>query len=157
MNWQEVCDNPLLKDLPFKIELNEWGQIVMTPASNKHGHYQSNIIRYLGQEISTGDLIAECSVQTPEGVKVADVVWLSDQFLKAHGYHTPYMQAPELCIEILSPSNTNEEMQHKMQLYFTAGAKEVWLCDESGQLRFFDPGGELERSRLFPNFPAQLP
>ncbi len=157
MNWQEVCDNPLLKDLPFKIELNEWGQIVMTPASNKHGHYQSKIIRYLGQKISAGDLIAECSVQTPEGVKVADAAWVSDQFLKAHGYHTPYMQAPELCIEILSPSNTPEEMQHKMQLYFKAGAKEVWLCDESGQLRFFGPGGESDRSRLFPNFPAQLP
>ena len=34
MDWLEVCQNKALQDLPFKIELNEWGQITMTPASN---------------------------------------------------------------------------------------------------------------------------
>jgi len=34
MNWQQVCENPTLKDLPFKIELNTFGQIIMSPASN---------------------------------------------------------------------------------------------------------------------------
>jgi len=33
MNWQEVCEIPQLKNLPFKIELNEYGRIVMPPAS----------------------------------------------------------------------------------------------------------------------------
>ena len=37
MNWIEVCQNKALQDLPFKIELNEWGQITMTPASNQPG------------------------------------------------------------------------------------------------------------------------
>ena len=32
MNWQEICNDPLLRELPYKIELNEWGKIVMTPA-----------------------------------------------------------------------------------------------------------------------------
>lgn len=27
MRWAEVIDNPLLQDLPFKIELNRWGRI----------------------------------------------------------------------------------------------------------------------------------
>lgn len=31
MNWQEVCADPHLLDLPYKIELNERGQILMTP------------------------------------------------------------------------------------------------------------------------------
>ena len=26
MDWQEVCRDPLLQNLPFKIELNEWGR-----------------------------------------------------------------------------------------------------------------------------------
>ena len=29
MNWQEVCEHPSLQDLPFKIELNEKGEIIM--------------------------------------------------------------------------------------------------------------------------------
>ena len=43
MNWQEVCTNPALKDLPFKIELNSYGQVVISPASNWQGSLQSKI------------------------------------------------------------------------------------------------------------------
>jgi hypothetical protein len=31
MQWAEVVEDPNLKDLPYKIELNEYGQIIMTP------------------------------------------------------------------------------------------------------------------------------
>jgi len=37
MQWSDVIDNPLLQNLPFKIELNRFGNILMTPASNQHG------------------------------------------------------------------------------------------------------------------------
>lgn len=33
MNWQEVCEHPSLQDLPFKIELNQWGQVMMSPTT----------------------------------------------------------------------------------------------------------------------------
>lgn len=36
MRWEEVCKHKQLQDLPFKIELNEWGQIVMNPVKIKH-------------------------------------------------------------------------------------------------------------------------
>lgn len=29
MNWQQVCENPYLQDIPFKIELNRLGQIII--------------------------------------------------------------------------------------------------------------------------------
>ncbi len=34
MDWASMIHNPLLKDLPFKIELGKWGKILMSPASN---------------------------------------------------------------------------------------------------------------------------
>lgn len=34
MEWASVISNPLLQNLPFKIELNKWGKILMSPASN---------------------------------------------------------------------------------------------------------------------------
>lgn len=43
MQWQEVIDNPYLKNLPFKIELNRWGRIEMSPASNRHALLQSRL------------------------------------------------------------------------------------------------------------------
>jgi len=43
MECLEVINNPLLKDLPFKIELNKWGKLLMSPASNQHGRIQSRL------------------------------------------------------------------------------------------------------------------
>jgi hypothetical protein len=33
MTWHEVVSNPDFAGLPFKIETNEFGQVVMSPAS----------------------------------------------------------------------------------------------------------------------------
>ena len=43
MNWEQVCASPHLQDLPFKIETSRYGQVVMSPATNWHGRYQSSI------------------------------------------------------------------------------------------------------------------
>ena len=43
MNWQEVCEHPGLKDLPFKIELDEYGRIVMSPVKLFHAALQGEI------------------------------------------------------------------------------------------------------------------
>jgi Uma2 family endonuclease len=150
MHWQEICEDPSLRDLPYKIELNEWGHIVMSPASNYHGIAQAALIRAMAIARADGVLIAECSVLTAKGVKVADVAWASPAFLREQGKATPYTKAPEVCIEILSPSNASREMEEKRELYFARGAQEVWLCDEQGQLSFYDCVGQIPASRLFP-------
>ena len=156
MTWAEVCANPILQNLPFKIELNEWGQIVMSPASNRHGEYQAELGIRLRTQSATGKIISECSVQTSHGVRVADVAWASPEFVQTYGSVTPYEHAPELCVEIVSPSNTKREMDGKCALYFKVGAKEVWLCSEEGEVSFFTSEGQLAASKLFPRFPTRI-
>jgi hypothetical protein len=58
----------------------------------------------------------------------------------------------------VSTANTREEMLGKMQLYFTAGALEVWLCDEDGNMEFFtsDAAGSVPQSKLCPKFPKRV-
>ncbi len=43
MNWQQVCEHKDLQNLPFKIELNQRGQIIMSPAKVYHSAYQGEI------------------------------------------------------------------------------------------------------------------
>ncbi|MEO1083823.1 MAG: Uma2 family endonuclease, partial [Acidobacteriota bacterium] len=80
MNWQAVIDNPFLRDLPFKIEQNRFGQILMSPASNRYGLLQVEVATYLKRR--TGRVLVETSIQTSDGVKVADVAWASDAFIE---------------------------------------------------------------------------
>ena len=146
MQWAEVLQDPSLQDLPYKIELNEWGQIVMTPASNRHGMYQYDIAKAIEKHLDNGRIISECSVATDVGVKVADVAWCSRDFFAKHGFATPYTAAPEICIEVISPSNSDRQMQEKMALYFQRGAQECWLVTEEGEVRFFGSEGERQES-----------
>lgn len=155
MEWSEILADPSLNDLPYKIETNAYGQIVMSPASNEHGYYQVEIaaeLRSRGQ----GRTITESSIDTPLGVKVADVVWCSLTFAETHRGENPFSSAPEICVEIASPSNTRAELDEKRSLYFGCGAKEVWECDLQGRVTFYGPTGEITDSALFPGFPKQI-
>ena len=57
---------------------------------------------------------------------------------------------------MISKSNTSDEMREKRELYFERGAKEVWLCDLEGQIRFFTAVGEQSASELFADFPNKI-
>ncbi|MCW5204448.1 Uma2 family endonuclease [Desulfobulbus sp. N2] len=147
MDWAAVINNPFLQNLPFKIELNKWGQVLMTPASNSHGRHQFNV----GDRIKTGkkghgQVIMECSIQTSQGVKVADVAWASEEFIKENGFVTPYSMAPEICVEIISPSNSKGEIEEKIELYLAKGAHEVWIVNDKGKTRYYKYKGEIPKS-----------
>ncbi|HHT00519.1 MAG TPA: Uma2 family endonuclease [Thiomicrospira sp.] len=146
MEWQQVIDDPLLRDLPFKIELNKWGNILMSPASNNHGRWQFEVGALIKQKKQSGVIITECSIQTTEGVRVADVAWLSEQFVAQYGFVTPYQVAPEICVEIVSPSNSVGEMNEKVRLYLEKGAREVWLCNQKGEISYYAQQGQLKYS-----------
>ncbi len=157
MEWREVVEHPSLKDLPFKIETNEWGEIVMTPATFRHGRYQGLIIKWFNRLGEEDRVFPECPIQTSAGVKVADVAWGSDEFFERNKEDVPSLpESPEIVVEVKSPSNTVEEMERKKRLYFEKGAKEVWFCDKKGAMRFFAPRGELKRSELFGEFPEHI-
>ncbi|MCI5218326.1 MAG: Uma2 family endonuclease [Candidatus Electrothrix sp. LOE2] len=147
MEWANVINNPLLRDLPFKIELNKWGKILMSPASNNHGRLQYEVGRRIDRHKGTGKVIMECSIQTGDGVKVADVAWASDAFIAEFGYSTPYMKAPEICVEITSSSNTKDEIEEKVQLYLAKGANEVWVVNEDRDTTYYTHEGKLSDSR----------
>jgi Uma2 family endonuclease len=146
MEWANVINNPYLKNLPFKIELNKWGKILMSPASNNHGRIQYEVGAYIDKHKASGKIIMECSIQTSDGVKVADVAWASDAFIEHHGYETPYLRAPEICVEITSPSNFKGEIEEKVQLYLARGAVEVWIVDDTGSISFYSYEGQIPKS-----------
>ena len=152
-----MCASPHLQDLPFKIETNRYGQVVMSPATNWHGRYQSSISILMCELTGVRERIfIECVIDTSEGTKVADVAWWSLEFLSAHKHEASYSKAPEICVEVISPPNSEAEMAEKRRLYFAQGAQEVWICDDAGTMFFFAPAGQLSQSQLIPEFPLSI-
>jgi Uma2 family endonuclease len=148
MEWAEVINDPVLQNLPFKIELNKFGKLLMSPASNAHGRAQVKLATKLSVKLPKGEVITECSIQTSEGVKVADVVWASDEFINTYAYQTPYPKAPEICVEIVS--NSKAEIAEKIELYLAKGANEVWIAYEDGRINTYTHVGEVNESAIAP-------
>jgi Uma2 family endonuclease len=146
--WEEMQRDPSLQNLPYKIELNAWGKAEMSPASNRHGRLQIFIGAEFLRQMPRGVAISECSILTKIGIRVPDVAWASSEFITAYGEITPFMRAPEICVEIISLSNVQAEIDEKTSAYLAAGAKEVWLVTDGSRIRYFDSRGEKPASEF---------
>jgi hypothetical protein len=157
--WTELLADSRLAQLQERVETDRFGRIIMSPPPTAyHGSYQFRIGVLLDRYMQGGRVSTECPISTADGVKAADVAWASPECLQVLGNLPCFPRAPEICVEVLSPGNTEAEMREKMALYFDAGAKEVWQCTETGTMKFFKSGEaqSLRSSRLCPDFPAQV-
>ncbi len=156
--WERIVDDPSLRDLPYKVETNAQGQIILSPPKNKHSFLQLRIGRLLEDLANApGQAAVEFAVQTAEGIKAPDVIWISEERLAEapeDAASSPVM--PEICVEVTSQSNTSAEMQEKRRLYFEGGAEEVWLVTPRGEVTFYDAGGPVEASQRAPGFPKRV-
>ena len=155
MTWADVCALPGLNDLPYKIEQDRHGRIVMSPAPLKHSVLQRRFIQILEDALG-GAAFPEFAVETPEGVKVPDVAWMEVAVMEAHIDADASPVAPPICVEVMSKWNTSAEMAQKVMLYLAKGAQEVWILERDGRLRFFGHEGERERSTLVPDAPPRV-
>jgi Uma2 family endonuclease len=141
--WEQALSDPSLHELPS--------------ASNRHSRLQGMLAAQLGRQLQ-GMVLIGCSILTKSGIRVPDVAWASPSFMQSFGEITPYMQAPEICVEVLSPADAESETSEKTAAYLAAGADEVWLVSEDGGVRYLSNSGPLAKSR-FPivlSLPAPL-
>jgi Uma2 family endonuclease len=157
--WDELLDDPDLAKIEGRIETDRHGQIIMSPPpSARHGSYQFRVADALRDLLTDGEVLTECPISTADGVRVADVAWVSEERMRELGNRSCFPHCPEICVEVLSPRNRPKEIEEKKALYFDAGAREVWICDESGGLSFFT-GSQTAPSTcsvLCPEFPKRI-
>jgi Uma2 family endonuclease len=112
-----------------------WGELYMTPAPNTlHQLILSELGFTLQTFVKTGNLgvvlYAPCDVLLePGGTPIEpDIMFISNQRL---GMITPrnVQGAPDLIIEILSPSNPEHDRHRKYDLYEQHGVAEYWIVD----------------------------
>lgn len=157
--WAELLADPEMAKIEGRVETDRYGRIIMTPPpAPSHGSFQSEISYLLRNLMPQGRVLTECPISTADGVRAADVAWASPECMRQLGNRVCFPKAPEICGEVLSPGNTKAEIREKVALYFDAGAREVWLCAESGAMSFFASGAEqaLKASQLCPQFPKLI-
>lgn len=119
-----------------KQELVRGEVVTMPPPSFLHGIVQLNvatILKVFTRQHKLGRVTVESGVITdtgPDTVRGPDVSYWSYERMPADHVPVVYSNiAPDLCVEVKSPSNTPARTTKKVGEYFKCGARMVWVVD----------------------------
>jgi Uma2 family endonuclease len=117
-------------------ELIEGRIVPMSPAGDLHGGIEVNFSTELKLFVRTHKLgkvrAGEVGIYTrrnPDTVRGADVLYISNERHAQKKSQSFLDVAPELVVEILSPSNRWSEIKAKLEEYFSIGVDMVWVAD----------------------------
>ncbi len=100
-----------------------------------HGIVTSRLTAYLTIYVIDNDLGETCAAETgfrltPNTVRGADLAFIRKEKLEIFGIPINFFPtAPDLAVEVISPSNTYDEIQDKIEKYFAGGTKLIWIVD----------------------------
>lgn len=139
-----------------RVELIEGEIREMTPASEGHGYAFTNLMALLVEQLASlpktrRNLLRIVSADTgyvvsrnPDSVLAPDLAIVSAEKTRSgKGKKGFCAYAPDIAIEILSPSNTRGEMLHKAGLYLEGGSEQVWLIDPETEAIEVHSSGKL--------------
>ena len=127
---------------------------VMTPASGAHGAVAGTIFAALNAFVearqlglcfpdNTGFLLPGLG----DTVRSPDAAFVRGDKLPAQGIGTGWLSlAPDLVVEILSPSETESELEAKLRDYHAAGTQLVWVVDPAARAVTIRGASAPERS-----------
>jgi Uma2 family endonuclease len=96
--------------------------------SRNHGKLQMRIGRLLlNQYENRFDIVSEPTLQMLERPRVPDLAFFNVQQSDWFDDETKITEVPQGVIEILSPSQSEQELISKFPPYFNLGVKTVWL------------------------------
>ena len=126
-------------------ELRHGELVPVTRPKLKQALIQRNLRRILEASAPPGSFVdTEVAFRAlPEHeLRVADVAYLSADRFAATDPNDNIHGAPDLVIEVLSPSNTAAEIYEKEKLCLENGAKEFWVVDpDLRQVKVSTPDG----------------
>lgn len=132
------------------------GEVIhMTPAGAEHGDIAAELLyrikshvegRNLGKVYAaeTGFIIA----RNPDTVRAPDVAFVRTARLPPGPLRGYFPGAPDLAVEVISPSDLHSDVLAKVDEWLAAGALSVWVVDPpNGSIAVFHPGIQVARYR----------
>lgn len=119
----------------FRYELVKGELRKMSPAGSEHGAIIVNITGLLWQHVTSKKLGVCFGAETgfkiaadPDTVRAPDVAFVRRERVPEGGIPKKFWPgAPDLAVEVLSPGDSLEEVEEKVEDWLTAGASAVWV------------------------------
>ena len=115
------------------LELVEGELHPVSPVGRPHGKFSlklGSLMLTFVDEHGLGEVHVETGFilqRNPDTVRAPDVAYISTERLVGQSEDGFLEGAPDLAVEFISPGETANEVQAKVELYLAAGARLVWL------------------------------
>jgi Uma2 family endonuclease len=157
-----------------RYELVRGRLLTMTPGGGLHGLIASRLHVALAVHVDAGKLGVVLSADTgftlesdPDTVRAPDVAFITRARIPPDGMPRSFWKgAPDLAVEVMSPSDVRSEVNEKIAEYLSLGASEVWFVEPSlRRLTVYRPGEQprvlsesdtLDGGELLPGFQYSL-
>jgi len=158
-------------DDSVQTELDEGELISMPPAGEEHGGCGGEIAVILGSYVKSHRLGRVYTADTgfrlrPDTVRAPDVAFVRADRVAAIRSQGFAKGAPDLAVEIFSPSDNVRQLMRKVKQYFAAGTHTVWivypdrrevqLLEATGTDRLLRAGDSIEAPELVPGFSVPI-
>ncbi|MYH30418.1 MAG: Uma2 family endonuclease [Acidobacteria bacterium] len=127
------------------------GRIVrMTPTNPTHGRIEVNVAAAFRAFVRTQNLgvvmageVGVFTTRDPDTVRAPDVLFLSHERDALRTRRDGFLEvAPDLVVEILSPTDRPDAVRRKLDEYFAAGVRLAWVIDPATRtVRVYRPNG----------------
>ena len=139
MTAEELFDLP---DDDYKYELVQGELIRMAPTGGEHGVLTIRIGRILDEYVEAHDLGVCSGAETgfilqrsPDIVRAPDAAFIAKARIPESGIPKTYWPfAPDLAVEVLSPSDRFSAVQTKIAEYFSAGTRLTWVIEPATRI-----------------------
>ena len=153
-----------------KLELVRGELRVTPPAGAPHGVAGANLVIALGTFVKRhalgrvfGDGVGYELVRVPHTVRMPDASFVRADCLPEAGVQPGLLRfAPDLAVEVLSPSETASSLEEKLHDYTVAGTPLIWVVDPERRtimtiaadapVRWLVEGDTLEGGLIIPGF-----
>jgi Uma2 family endonuclease len=127
----------MMPDDGFSYELVKGELKRMPPTGREHGSVTMELAAPLHRYVKLNQLGQVYAAETgfklesdPDTVRAPDIAFVRAERIQSTGRVQGYGEgAPDLAVEVLSPGNTKREMAEKVEEYFAAGARLVWVVN----------------------------
>jgi lipopolysaccharide transport system ATP-binding protein len=100
--------------------------------SARRGELIGAISALLARSLPNGHVLVDVPIETKDGIRKADVAWISNARRATLCREPAYSGAPEICVHLKSHETNDNEFFKNRNLLMKSGAKENWICSYDG-------------------------